>query len=74
MDEGRSELNFSAWGQDGEGEEGDELAEVIYEGEMPPAKYLLLHPAARLTDAEKQTLARGLTTIGGAENGNVDDD
>lgn len=36
---------------------------------MPPAQYLLLHPTARLTDAEKQALARGLTVIGGTEGG-----
>ncbi len=69
VDEGREELNFSTWGQSGEGEEGEELSEAIYEGGMPPAQYLLLHPTARLTDAEKQALARGLTAIGGTEGG-----
>jgi hypothetical protein len=27
---------------------------------MPPRSYLLLHPEARLTDAEREQLARGL--------------
>ncbi|GAB4206050.1 MAG: heme-binding domain-containing protein [Roseiflexaceae bacterium] len=52
---------------DDEGDEGgkgndstEEVAEVINEGEMPPRDYLLLHPEARLTDAEKQQLIQGL--------------
>ncbi len=69
VNEGREELNFSTWGQSGEGEEGGELAESVYEGGMPPPQYLLLHPTARLTDAEKQALARGLRAIGGSEGG-----
>jgi hypothetical protein len=27
---------------------------------MPPPQYLLMHPSARLTDAEKQALVQGL--------------
>jgi hypothetical protein len=40
-----------------------ELAEVIGEGEMPPAYYILLHPNAQLTTAEKETLINGLPAI-----------
>ncbi len=68
---GRDRLNFSEWGlarggesgEEGEGFEqgGDEFAEVIASGEMPPATYLLTHPNARLTEAEKQQLLDGLT-------------
>ena len=67
---GRRALNFSEWGvaRGGEiGEEGegfergdDEFAELIASGEMPPASYLLTHPNARLTEAEKQQLIDGL--------------
>lgn len=70
---GRDELNFSDLaakaeqgeageaGEQGEaGERGKEIAEQINEGEMPPPSYLLLHPEARLTDAEKQQLIQGL--------------
>lgn len=60
VDEGREHLNFSTWGQGGEGEESGEMAEVIAEGEMPPPVYLITHPEARLTNAEKQTLMAGL--------------
>lgn len=54
---GREELNFSKWGS---GEEADEIREVIIEGEMPMPIYLPMHPEARLTEAEKQQLVRGL--------------
>lgn len=78
VDEGRAKLNFSEWGR-GE-QEIEEVYEVISEGEMPPTQYLLLHPAARLSDAEKQALIQGLTNTtgmqfeGGGEDGERDDD
>jgi hypothetical protein len=56
--EGRSHLNFSDWNQGNRG--AGEIAEVIQEGEMPPAIYLLQHPTARLTDAGKQQMITGL--------------
>jgi hypothetical protein len=58
--EGRSRMNFSNW-QSGWPIETGELAEVINEGEMPPAQYLLMHPSAKLTAAEKEQLVTGLT-------------
>jgi mono/diheme cytochrome c family protein len=54
VDEGRATLNFSEW--DRPQAEVDELLEVVREGEMPPASYSLIHPAARLSDAERATL------------------
>jgi hypothetical protein len=39
-----------------EGEELEELVESIQEGEMPPRIYLITHPEARLTRAEKDLL------------------
>jgi hypothetical protein len=57
VDEARRKLNFSDWSRS---PETGEIAEVLQEGEMPPAQYKLMHPAARLTDAEKQTLIQGL--------------
>ena len=65
VDEGRRELNFSEWGTNGEGEEGEEMAEAIWEGEMPMPFFLLTHPEARLTDAELDQLAQGLLATGG---------
>jgi hypothetical protein len=69
--EGREHLNFSEWnvhptlpeGQ-GDGEEHQHGPEVIRgvleSGEMPPATYLLLHPNARLSEEEVQTLIESL--------------
>lgn len=62
--EGRSRLNFSTWGQ-GE-QEVDEISWMITEGEMPPSFYLPLHPDARLTQAEKDALVKGLIATTGA--------
>jgi len=62
VDEGRAALNFSALdtlsekGIKAAGKAGEETSE----GEMPIPSYLLMHPEARLTAAEKQELARGL--------------
>jgi hypothetical protein len=67
VDEGRQRLNFSEWGAAASGQsnrrerETREIGEVILEGEMPPAYYIPLHPVSRLTAAEKQALADGLT-------------
>ncbi len=55
--EGRDRLNFSEWTGWGN---PDEIVEIIREGEMPPAVYLPMHPAARLTAAEREQLAQGL--------------
>ena len=59
VEEGREVLNVSEWDQP-QGET-DEAAEVTLEGEMPPWQYTLMHPSARLSDAEKRDLAEGLT-------------
>ena len=40
--------------------EADEIAEVLEDGEMPPPQYLLLHPEARLSQEEKDTLINGV--------------
>jgi len=59
--EARSELNFTEWYEvDDEGRRPGEMAEEIYDGDMPPLRYLLMHPEARLTPEEKQALAEGL--------------
>lgn len=58
VDEGRRKLNFSEWNRP-QGEPG-EVVEVVRKGEMPPLFYLLTHPNARLSPAEKEALIRGL--------------
>jgi hypothetical protein len=60
VEEGRKKLNFSRWDQPQEASLRDVL-EAIRGGEMPPLQYRLLHPAGRLSDAEKRELATGLS-------------
>ena len=56
--EGRAALNFSEW-QRRQKKAGD-AAEELREGEMPPVMYRLMHAHARLSDADRDRLARGL--------------
>lgn len=74
VDEGRSALNLSEF--DRPQEEAGEAAETVQEGSMPPRDYLLLHPDARLSDADEAALIRGLSATLGGEggDGNHDDD
>jgi len=58
VDEGRSRLNFSEWGT-GHFDEPWEIGEAISEDQMPPSKYLAMHPEARLTQTENQSLIQG---------------
>jgi mono/diheme cytochrome c family protein len=58
VDGGRAHLNFSEW--DHAQPSLDEITNVISEGGMPPLQYKLLHPSARLSDAEKADLIAGL--------------
>lgn len=58
VERGRAQLNFSEWDQPQPG-----LAtadDTIEDNSMPPWRYLLLHPEARLTDSEKAQLIRAL--------------
>jgi hypothetical protein len=63
VDRGRSRLNFSEWTRPQRG--ADDAVEVVREGVMPLKQYLILHPEARLSAAEREALASGLeATIG----------
>jgi len=57
VEEGRRYLNFSDWGRV---REVDEISEAVSRGWMPPSQFLIMHPEARLTQAEKDALASGL--------------
>jgi cytochrome c551/c552 len=61
VSEGRSVLNFSDWNRV-QKDAGDAAKEVL-SGDMPPWYYLPMHPQARLTQDERETLARGLTAM-----------
>ena len=61
VDEGRSHLNFSDWHNGArKAENPDKIGSEISEGGMPPIQYRLVHPEARLTDAEKRQLIDGI--------------
>jgi hypothetical protein len=55
---GRQHLNFSEWGL--QRAEVDKVEREISGGSMPPSNYILLHPDAALSAAEKQQLIDGL--------------
>ncbi len=69
VDGGREHLNFSEYA----GRPSLEEFQEVVHGEMPPFQYTIIHPGAKLTDAERQTLiegyADGLAAFSGASNG-----
>ena len=65
--DGRRRLNFSDWGR--REQESDEIERVIRRGDMPPWYYVSMHPTAKLTPTEQETLIRGLTAIAGGKSG-----
>ena len=63
VDDGRAVLNFSEWMRPQK--EAKEAAKEVREGEMPPTAYKLIHAHARLSAADFDRLAQGLTqTLG----------
>lgn len=59
----REAMNFSDWAN--RSLTATYIAQVLTEGEMPPWRFRLLHPEARLTAAEKAELIAGLhATLG----------
>ena len=73
VNEGRKEFNVSMWGAQKENE-GDESAETIEKGEMPPWFYLIPHPEAKLKENEKREFIKGLVATFGRDDSNEDDD
>ena len=59
---GRDELNFSDW-QEARDETGDAV-DMISGGEMPPAKYTLIHRGTTLTAQESDVLVGALLPTG----------
>jgi len=63
VDEGRAALNFSEWTRPQK--EAKAAADEVRKGEMPPVAYKLIHAHARLSAADLDRLAHGLTqTLG----------
>jgi hypothetical protein len=67
VEEGRGEVNFSEFGIGRQ--ETSRTDEVVRKGEMPPGYYTPWHPAARLNDAERAELIRGLQATFGIRRG-----
>jgi len=72
VEEGREHFNVSAWGKQKKNE-GEDAAEEVREGSMPPWFYLPTHPEAKLTDTEKKELITGLEKTFGKEDNDDDD-
>lgn len=66
IEEGREKMNVSMIGVQKKNKLKD-AADEVKEGEMPIPPYLIAHPEARLSDAEKQELASGLEKTFGVE-------
>lgn len=68
VEEGRDAMNFSVSAADEIS--GEEAAEEVEEGAMPPKSYLPLHPAANLSADQKAALIAGLqASLTGSEEG-----
>jgi len=66
VSEGRQELNFSRWDQVDLKKVASKLPHEVGGGDMPPWFYVVAHPGARLSDAERTLLsdwARGLAEV-----------
>ena len=61
VEAGREELNFSEWDKDAD--RADDAAEAVASGYMPPTRFTVLHPDARLSDDEIAKLVSALTSI-----------
>jgi hypothetical protein len=65
VDQGREALNFSRF--DLRQKEAPEAAETVADGEMPPLRYTLINPEARLARSEKRQLIQGLRATLGSD-------
>ena len=59
VEDGRAALNFSEWQRPQEADL-EAVVDVLRNDKMPPVQYKLIHSEARLSDAERQQLERGL--------------
>lgn len=61
VENGRKEMNFSDW--DSDDGEADDAVETIADGSMPPWRFTLAHPDARLTEDEANVLSTALAIM-----------
>ncbi|HKW97114.1 MAG TPA: heme-binding domain-containing protein [Bryobacteraceae bacterium] len=71
VDGGRGHMNLSEWNRPQR--HADHVAEQVKQGEMPLWYYLPLHPAARLSAAEKQALIEGAEKTLGPQGSDHDE-
>jgi len=77
VNEGRAVLNFSTWDQlsaEKQAEAMKESWEEVAEGKMPTWYYVVLHPEARLSAADKSVLRAWSGSAAGAGEADKDDD
>ena len=67
VDGGREHLNFSQWDAKAPQRAAKHAAREVRGGDMPLSTYTWMHPAARLTDAERDELAKGLIATFGPD-------
>lgn len=74
VEHGRKKMNFSIWGRMSETKQAskfDDITDELKDGKMPLPKYLLMHPDAKLTQADKDLLigwARAMSdSLGGGD-------
>ena len=61
VEDGRGNLNFSLWGTYSKGKQAHKLEEIVDQVEgrgMPRDDYVLLHPEAELSEADREVLLR----------------
>jgi hypothetical protein len=58
VNEGRNNFNFSEWPDNSAqiAKRLDHINDEVGNHEMPPAKYTMMHPEARLTDAQRKAI------------------
>jgi hypothetical protein len=61
VDKGRDKLNFSEW--DRRQRRIGKADNTVEKGQMPPGKYTIIHPDAKLSATEKQTLIDALEKL-----------
>ena len=64
VEEGREKLNVSEWGRASKNK-GNEAADEVKDGGMPPFLYSPVHPESKMTTAEKDELIKGLISTFG---------
>ena len=66
--EGRTQLNVSEW--DSGAYDAEDAARLVRDGKMPLSSYVLMHPEAKLSEADRAALVKGLeATFGGSAEG-----